>query len=59
MACNSGLLLLVLSLEDPPKGKVTTCNVKFGGIHPYGKYCGLFWRLLRPQDMGYGVRNIF
>ena len=34
-------------------------RMRASGSKPYGKYCGVFWRLLRSQDMGYGVRRLF
>ena len=43
MAKNFRFLLLVLTLEDPQKCKVTKCIVQFGGIEGYGKKCAKSW----------------
>jgi hypothetical protein len=51
IALDSGLLLLIYNLAKLRKRKVTRCNMQFGGIAHYGKYCAIWEQLGRPQDM--------
>ena len=55
MARDCMFLLLIYTLGNLEKYKVTRCNVQFGEIACYGKKSSLFGQNLRPQ---YLVLNV-
>jgi hypothetical protein len=51
MAPNFRLLLLIYTLGNPGKRKISGCNLHFLRIAHYGKYCALFDLKDRPQHL--------